>query len=185
MASEELEFLITQYLDGTLSADQKAAVELQLESDEDGKRLVEEHRKLTAALVQARCLPAINWERLGEHLSAVVAEEEQRRGVLRIVWLSYAAKLAMAACVLLAVGMGLYVLLRSQGTGLTSSAVVQIMGPQAQGATGKALVEVSIGPAGDLQQGRYAENIVAPGSVSLIYSDLESGDDVDQHPYEN
>ena len=80
MSPEQLEFILTQYLDGTLAADQVDALEQALESDPRAMALRDEHERLTA-LLRSQGLPEMNWEELARDLSAVVTgtvDEESR-----------------------------------------------------------------------------------------------------------
>ena len=71
MSPEQLEFILTQYLDGTLSAEQVGAIERALEADPRARELRDEHDRLTA-LLRAEALPEMNWDELARDLSAVV-----------------------------------------------------------------------------------------------------------------
>jgi negative regulator of sigma E activity len=91
MTLEQLEFAITQYLDGTLPAEDVGALELRLAEDAQARGLLEEHRKLTAML-RSEPLPALVWNELAKDLSAVVtgtvdqeakAQEQKLNGLLK------------------------------------------------------------------------------------------------------
>jgi hypothetical protein len=71
MSPEQLEFILTQYLDGTLAADQVNALEQALESDPRAMELRDEHERLTA-LLRSQGLPEMDWDELARDLSAVV-----------------------------------------------------------------------------------------------------------------
>jgi hypothetical protein len=71
MSPEQLEFILTQYLDGTLAADQVNALERALESDPRAMELRDEHERLTA-LLRSQGLPEMDWDELARDLSAVV-----------------------------------------------------------------------------------------------------------------
>jgi anti-sigma factor RsiW len=75
MTPEQLEFAISQHLDGTLSAEETAALEARLKDDAAARELLEEYRRLNGLLkVAPAAMPAIEWDRLGDHLSSTVAE---------------------------------------------------------------------------------------------------------------
>lgn len=77
MTFEELEFAISQYLDGTLPAAQVAELEARLAVDAAARALLDEYRRLDSAL-KLSGVPALQWDRLAEHLSnAVAADAEQ------------------------------------------------------------------------------------------------------------
>lgn len=77
MTFDELEFAISQYLDGTLPAAQIADLEARLAVDPAARELLDEYRHLDSAL-KLSGVPALQWDRLAEHLSnAVAADSEQ------------------------------------------------------------------------------------------------------------
>ena len=53
MISEELEFQISQYADGSLSAEETAALEAVLASDSEAAALLADYRKLDATIQRA------------------------------------------------------------------------------------------------------------------------------------
>src|SRR5436190_2074679 len=54
MTREQIEFLISQYLDGSLTADEVVALEQILARDQEARALLDEHRKLSALLKSAK-----------------------------------------------------------------------------------------------------------------------------------
>ena len=82
MSPEQLEFAITQYLDGTLPAEDVSALEGRLAEDAGARALLEEHRKLTEML-RADSGPALAWDEVASDLQAVVTgtvDQEARAG---------------------------------------------------------------------------------------------------------
>jgi anti-sigma factor RsiW len=75
MTSEELEFSISEYLDGNLSADASTALEARLEEDADARALLDEYRRLNAVMRAPVGLPEIGWDQLAGHLSNAVATD--------------------------------------------------------------------------------------------------------------
>jgi anti-sigma factor RsiW len=71
MSPQQLEFAITQYLDGTLPPEDVAALEQRLAEDAAARATLEEHQKLTAML-RAEPVPALAWDELASDLRAVV-----------------------------------------------------------------------------------------------------------------
>lgn len=72
MNRDQLEFAITQYLDGTLPPERVAALEQLLQSDEQARELLAEHRRLDAILKAGRQLaapPALDWDRIATTIS--------------------------------------------------------------------------------------------------------------------
>jgi anti-sigma factor RsiW len=102
MDLNDFEFLLTQYLDGTLSADQRQSVEQRLNADPQAKTLLEQYRKLDQALaMDSTTLEAIRWDRLSAHISDKV-DERNSTPIFSFSWLSSAA--AVAAMLLVVVG---------------------------------------------------------------------------------
>lgn len=179
MTQEQMEILVSQYLDGTLDELQRPAVEEQLRHDGEARRLLEEHRKLDALLGQLPPVPAVDWDRLAQHLSAAVAREEAPVGRSALRNLFAVRRLAVAAAVLLAsaLGVGVYLANASRGQMI-------VQGPQIEPAPGPALVQIEIGPsplAADLDLWNGDGVVTRPGQL-VIASGAEPGQDGDR-PY--
>ena len=118
MIDEQLEFLISQYADGSLPESERALVDLRLQTDADARALLVEYRSLDATLKSAMPVPAVNWDRLAEHLSDVVAAERDEAHTTG-VWgrIGFGVRLAIAACVMMAaVGLVVLTAMKSGGT---------------------------------------------------------------------
>src|SRR5436305_1634901 len=107
----DLEFSISQYLDGSLSPAEKSALESRLSSDPQARRLLEEHRKLDQML-KASPMPELRWDLLAGQISTAVAQveipvEAQPASRLRMNWMRMAMPLALAASVLIAAGIAI------------------------------------------------------------------------------
>src|SRR5438105_19050 len=77
MDREQLEFRISQYVDGTLPAAEVAALEAVLAADAEARAVLEDFRKLDAAMKDQARLPQIYWDRLAAHLSDAVARQDE------------------------------------------------------------------------------------------------------------
>ena len=75
---QDLEFTISQYLDGTLSPADRTALERHLESDADARTMLDEYRRLNVAM-KAMPLPAFQWDALSRSISAAVDAAHERR----------------------------------------------------------------------------------------------------------
>jgi hypothetical protein len=266
MTLEQLEFSITQYLDGTLPAEDVGALEARLASDPQARAMLDEQRALTdllrsqpgpdldwadvardlsavvtgtvseqsraedqklngilkaapplpeirweamsqqiSAAVDAAVtdtdagderfdemlraasprMPALNWDRLANHLSGAVAaeadernnqeQEEERPAVLgRIGWVRTFGSLAVAACVLVATGLGLrsYYMMTGGNTNTGGSHLVTQtpVTPQVADASSKPKVEIDVPTAEDTKQPAVAEISIGP-SKSYAASD--------------
>src|SRR5688572_23451362 len=165
MIDEQLESQIAQYADGTLPADQRAALEQMLANDADARAVLDEYRRLDASLKRELPVPAMNWDRLAAHLSDAVADED--RATTPIAWpLRHAGKLAAAAAVILFIGSMAMWLLRpaantpnnndvvvnvnppspSPNPATNVTVVVIVTGPAAQTTTEAPIVEIKVGP---------------------------------------
>jgi anti-sigma factor RsiW len=71
MTSEQLEFAITQYLDGTLPPEEVGALQARLESDPEAQALLAVHERLTT-LLRSLPGPELDWSELAGDFSAVV-----------------------------------------------------------------------------------------------------------------
>jgi hypothetical protein len=233
MSPEQLEFILTQYLDGTLPVEEAGALERTLESDRRAQALRDEHERLTAllrsqalpemdwdevardlsavvtgsvdeqaraedqrlnvilkgatplpelrwdelsrrisaavdgemaganaedqafdAMLRSTPKPAVRWDRLADHLSKTIAAEagaqaDERPAVIgRIGWVQTASRLAMAACLVLAAGLGIrfYMKARPGVDKPSNTAVVIVDTPKVETSNGPAVAEISIGP---------------------------------------
>jgi hypothetical protein len=139
-----------------------AAVDVEIENgDAEDQQLVE--------LLRSAPMPLVNWDRLAGHLSQTIAAKtaaapgapmriaDERPAVIgRIGWVRTASRIAMAACVLLATGVGIRMYMHNQGgsnraVGPTNiappgQAIVMVETPQIETTKQAAIAEISIGP---------------------------------------
>ena len=174
MISEQLEFQIAQYADGTLPAAEIAALERELAENADARALLDEYRRLDATLKRELPVPAMDWDRLTAHLCDAVAAED--RATTTIAWpLRNWGKVAAAAAIVLIVGTIALLQLRptapvtnvvvnnpppssspQNGTPSTNvTVVVVVSGPAAQTAQAAPVVEVNVGPSAWAKQTNY------------------------------
>src|SRR5882762_6437631 len=71
MTREEMEFLISQHLDGTLSREEEAKVRELLGSSEEAREILGEYQKLDDVL-KSQGAPAVKWDVLAEKISSAV-----------------------------------------------------------------------------------------------------------------
>jgi len=150
MASENLEFLITQYLDGSLPERERSELERKLSEDPAAARLMEEHQKLSGLLCSASPLPPIDWDALELRISAAVAMEVEpvQRHKLPRAWVG--AAVALAACLLLVFGIS-SLMRRDEApiypVGVEAAAAI-VVGPHAEEARGQPMIaEVTLASA--------------------------------------
>jgi anti-sigma factor RsiW len=163
-----LEFVISQYVDGTLSEAERIQLEALLANDAAARALVEQHRKLNEAL-RATPMPAVRWELLAERIGNAVAEAEAPAASYRLFARRFVMPLAMAASLLIACGVAITIYLAGHRQGNISPLamahrVVQVYGPVAESAP-NAVEEISIGPAresgGQAAIARYSDELVS------------------------
>src|SRR5688572_29455270 len=189
MDLEQLEFAISQYLDGTLPPAERAALLQRIESDPVARELFETHRRIDAELRTGLRTPQVNWDRLAEHISARVAEADEAQApapTLTLTFVRRAMPFAIAAMVLIALGLAFKrfpIIGPPERTGPAAGATVQ--GPEAERGAGPQVADVSIGPAPGLSPDwRTAEAVVAsPNRVIWIASGADPGQDTQRLPY--
>ena len=111
MLESDLEFLISQYLDGTLPADEKGALLRRVETDADARKLLEEYQRLEDVL-KAQPVPELPLQQLNARIAAAVSEEP---ATYKMPWLRYGARIAIAACLVIASIVGVRVLTDREG----------------------------------------------------------------------
>ena len=165
MCNEELEFAISQYVDGTLSAAERSALELRLADDAEARALLTEYRQLNQML-KASPLPDVKWDALAQAISGAVdqAELAQASRMRMPAWVrAVALPLAMAASVLIVAGVAIHALIpnhHNQGVSPesplakitptpTPAPVVEmaiVIGPHVDKIEGPAEISVAVGP---------------------------------------
>ena len=173
MISDELEFQIAQYADGTLAAEDIGALEQLLAGDAEARATLESYRKLDATLKRELPLPAMDFDRLQQKLSDAVAESDRPVTIKLFTW-TRAVGVAVAAMIVIAIGS--VVFRSSKPVTVEEVAIVspkpvepsgefQVTGPVAEASSTAPVEEVSIGPSPLAQ--RQPLNYAA--SEDLIY----------------
>jgi anti-sigma-K factor RskA len=149
-AKDEKEFLITQYVDGTLSPHDRAQIETSLTKDAELRDLLQKHRSLDDILAAAMPLPDIQWDSFARKISAVVAHSPLPTPSHHPsrAWIGITA---LAACVLLCVS----ALNRSENSreiarqnttpGAAIVAQADVIGPQTESQGNDAFSSVQLG----------------------------------------
>jgi anti-sigma factor RsiW len=170
MISEDLEFRISQYADGTLAPEDVPALKAILRSDPEAAKLLDEYRRLDDVL-QARLpkMPAVKWTAMEDYLSSAIETEATERSPSIIMKLRWPVRMALAAAVLLAIGLTATIVMQSVNV---APVVSQVHGPQAEESTGQAIAEVEIGPAPSVAERdhlwQYADGFVTrPSRVTI------------------
>jgi len=200
MTRDQLEFSITQYLDGSLPEAERVALMERLEKDPEAQAMLEEHRRLDGLLARAT-VPAFELEAFSKQLSEAIAqapapEAEQRS--LRMPWVGVRSWMAIAASVVIASGLAITMLVHGRnGTAsnpvhheMTASAgFVTVTGPVSQTASSSDDVQVSVGPskaiAGESTLSRYSADLVMrPAHVMMVASGVNPDQDMDSQPFD-
>src|SRR5215210_1346024 len=115
MTRDELEFSISQYLDGTLAAAERDALEERLATDAEARAVYAEYEALNGAFAAMPAVPEIDWDQFAGKISAAVAREELPAQSYRIgSWFRPVRLAAIAASLLVAGGIA-FSLLRPNG----------------------------------------------------------------------
>ena len=186
---DQLEYAISQYIDGTLPPLESAALEERFATDAEARAMLEEYRALDRALKTSLPMPAVAWDRLAAHLSEAVGREEVPVKHYPMRTIGRIAGVALAACV--AIVTGLFIFNRSDDRTVASrpdptDVVTFVLGPQAEQATERttAVVQVSIGPAPTMSDSwRYAETVVSRPAVVMIDRAAGPAQDTDLSPF--
>ncbi|HEV2292971.1 MAG TPA: hypothetical protein VGR35_03895 [Tepidisphaeraceae bacterium] len=209
MIDEQLEFQVAQYADGSLPESERALVELRLLSNAEARALLEEYRALDQSLKSSMPLPPIDWDRLADHLSEAVAERSEERSATVLGRIGTFGRLAIAACVVLAVGgVALWTSMKfggenaqvvhsipSTGSNANTAIVtppetrpaplVVVRGPAPEAADAEPVVVVSVGPSSQVTPDwRAAEGVVTgPSRAIWIASTYDGAQDTQRLPY--
>ncbi len=190
MTRDQLEYAVSQYLDGTLPPLESAALEERFAVDAEARAILVEYRALDRALKTSLPVPAVAWDRLAAHLSDAVAREEAPVKHYSMRTIRRVAVVALAACVAVVTGIFLVSNQTDEGgvaTGPDRGEVVTIVvGPQVERAPepATAVAQVSIGPAPTMSDSwRYAETVVSRPAVVLIDRAASPAQDSDLAPF--
>ena len=182
---DQLEYAISQYLDGTLLPVESAALEERFAVDAEARQILAEYRALDETLKTSLPTPTVAWDRLHAHLSEVVSHEEAPVRHYSLRTYARVAAVALAACV--AVVFGVIVLSsRSGHTPVTQQPIAIVVGPQVESASQQvaSVTEVSIGPAPTMSDSwRYAETVVSRPAVVMIDRAARPAQDGDLSPF--
>jgi len=186
---EQLEFAISQYLDGTLSPVEHEALENKLREDREAAELLREYRELESALRAPAKLPNFNWEAVAQQISAHVDEVEAPAVVYKFPWSKLSrtqtATLALAACLLLAFGVVTSIMLISQSNGTGTTQVIKrtmlVKGPSAEHSPATKVVQIAIGPAPDAQMD---SPIIQRTPIVSIAAENQLADNIRTNPFD-
>ena len=188
MATPDYDFLLSQYLDGTLSPEEVAAIERALAADAGLRQTLAQYQKLDGAM-RAMPIPAVQWDALADRIAQRIAEpaEETVRsyplpwvvGIRRFFTLQRGLRLAAAAMILLAAFLGWRNYTPRINPSPAAPAIAKFTGPQAEVAGGPAVLEVQVGPPAAIadKDGSWQASPVVKAPTSLV---IAAGGSADQ-----
>ncbi len=157
--TQHLEFLISQYVDGTLDAASKKSLEQRMVVDPDSRAAYQEQREVQDVLDDwGNRLPWINWEKFDAELTHRL-EKETVGGQRITFWRSWGKAMAVAASLLVAVGVGYVWRGISASVNDTNSAAAQVAKASApsQSVTVEENAALSQGMHGSLRRVEFPE----------------------------
>jgi anti-sigma factor RsiW len=183
MTRDELEYEISQYLDGTLPALQRNALDERLATDAQARAVLEEYRRLDAILKTSQPAPEIAWDRLAAQIGQAVATEQMPVRQRSILTIGRSGWMAIAASLLFAVSLAVYFVREPAIQPPQHVEIVQVSGPQIHETSVSPVAEISVGPSQTLANSnwRAAEEVVTRPTVVLIDRAYPSGQDSDTY----
>jgi negative regulator of sigma E activity len=145
MINEQLEFLIAQYADGTIGEMDRRIVDERLAVDAEARLLLEQYRHVDTLMRNSREVPDIDFGRFRAHISDLIAEEEAPVAHPIRMHSTWTWRLAVAAGVVLVVGMGLHLMPPGSGNGAPEGTMV-VSGPTVEKAQQPGSMNIAVGP---------------------------------------
>lgn len=175
MTPNELEYAISQYIDGILPPLERNALEERLATDASARAMLEEYRSLDASL-KGLPVPQIAWDQFSSQLNKALENEETPIRHYSMMSMGWTGRMAIAALVLLAISMAVYFVPRTSQT-VEPTGIVVVSGPAIEESAGPVVAEISIGHSPSVAQDwRAAEEVISRPGVVLIDSARSSQD---------
>lgn len=143
--SEEEELAITEYLDGSLSAVHRAALDKRFNNEPGLRAVMGQYRSLDSAIRASMPMPAVKWDVLAERISESIDAQSQRQRMFIGNWLKQPMRLAAAAAILIIIGLGILITISSGGS--KPVLAVEVVGPEKPAGPAVAQVEFDMSPA--------------------------------------
>jgi anti-sigma-K factor RskA len=180
MSRDELEYAISQYLDGILPPLERAALDDRLAGDAEARALLDEYRQLDASLKNLP-MPALAWDHVAEQIRQAVAQEETPIRHYELRPMRWVSGLAIAASVLLAISLAMHF---AQQPTQKPAGVATISGPAAEVAAGPVVSQIGIGPSPAVAANWQAsDEIISRPTVVLIDQARSSAQDSESGLY--
>jgi negative regulator of sigma E activity len=177
MTRDELEFAISQYLDGNLAEAQESALEARLATDAEARALLAEYRSLDRVL-RAAPKPAVDHDELASRIRGAVEREAAPAQSYRLHWVRTVSAFALAACVVIAAAVGIRRLTMTDRTGQNPMAeapakqIIVVDAMTRPAVSTQPVAIVSVGPPANPQDrsafARYDEDLLSRPSQVII-----------------
>ncbi len=157
LTGDNLEYAISQYLDGTLSDLDRRVLEDQLAADAEARLLLEEHRHLKEVILRGSeiHLP-INYDKLASHLSEQIDQEESFTTQPIRMQSAWVKRLAIAAGAALMVVVGYQFIPEKtkivEKNLLPDNSQMLVTGPAIEKSNTTININISVGPTEQLKQ---------------------------------
>jgi anti-sigma factor RsiW len=188
MNAEQVEFLISQYADGTITPADRVALEAHLEANPDTRRLVDDYRELNDLLrTAAPAVPAFDFDAMAARINDAIDDHNASDTIRlpftlqRLGW-----GLAVAACLAVAVGVWLRPAAAPAPTEPTVATTakpgvirVAVLAPEdARLEYGPALQQIRVGPPADLAHSPVVSEAIVtrPNTLFIAKADEPAQD---------
>ena len=179
MTRDELEYAISQHLDGNLPPLEQAALDDRLASDAEARAILEEYRRLDVSLKNMP-LPTLAWDRVASQIQQAIAQEEAPIRHYSLRSSGWVRGLAIAASVLLLISVCLHFAQPTE----KPIGVAAISGPAVEVAAGPIVSQIGIGPSSAVAASWQAsDEIISRPSVVLIDQAHSSAQDSNSDLY--
>jgi anti-sigma factor RsiW len=184
MISEDLEFQISQYADGTLSAAELNSVEALLQSNPQAREMLAEYRQVDLQLGTLRIGPAagpvVRWDEFAGSIADRISDESGSSEAHSVAGrIGFAgARWRIAAAVLVCFTGAIvarHAMHQSVVTAPVAPTVVEVAGPQVEIAKAPSVQDVSVGPSAAAMaehNARYGEGVITQGTPKVILGQL-------------
>jgi hypothetical protein len=192
VSRDELEYAISQYIDGDLPATDRAALEERLASDAEVRAILSEYQNLDSMLAMSLPAPDVDFNALKKSIAGTIAGMDSPASASVFGRIGWTARLAISASILLLMSAAMLVFRTGsnpQNPGLVKSpdhlidpGVALVSGPAAQQSTGQVIDQVQIGPSPAMAGNwRVAEELVTRPTVVVIDRAPEDAHDGDMY----
>jgi anti-sigma factor RsiW len=145
MRNDDLEFAISQYLDGTLPPLETAALEERFATDAEARQLLGEYQRLDAVVKSSLPEPRVDLDAFANHLRSRLEQAEAPVKHYRLAWTRIGSFAAVAAAIVIAVGVAIPLLKSRTSMNPVGPAVAEVVGPQIEQSNQPAVAQVQIG----------------------------------------